>query len=114
MPRVQVGRARLPPSRLHPTAAQQELRPPKVRSRTSVQIHLRLFLDYAMAGMSFERSEVKGLVSIIIPTYRAERFIGNALAPVAQQAYPHWEVIVVEDASCDGTQQIVDDFARRN
>jgi glycosyltransferase involved in cell wall biosynthesis len=67
-----------------------------------------------MAGMSFARSEIKDLVSVIIPTYRAERFIGNALASVAQQAYPHWEVIVVEDASCDGTQQIVEDFARRH
>lgn len=54
------------------------------------------------------------LVSVVIATYRGERFIGEALDSVSRQTYPHWELIVVEDGSADGTEQMVRDFARRH
>jgi glycosyltransferase involved in cell wall biosynthesis len=61
----------------------------------------------------FEHAETPGLVSIIIPAHRAERFIGETLDGVERQTYRSWEVIVVEDGSRDGTEKIVDQFARR-
>jgi GT2 family glycosyltransferase len=66
-----------------------------------------------MSAISFERSETDGLVSIVIPTHRGERFIGDTLASIGHQTYPHWEVIVVEDGSCGPTEKIVKSFARR-
>jgi glycosyltransferase involved in cell wall biosynthesis len=55
-----------------------------------------------------------GLVSVTIPAYCAERFIGEALASVAYQTYPYWEVIVVEDGSTGPTRAIVEEFARQH
>ena len=43
------------------------------------------------------------LVTVIIPTYNAERWIGDTLESVVSQTYPHLEIIVVDDGSQDGT-----------
>jgi len=45
------------------------------------------------------------LVSIVIPAYNAERNIGQAIRCAISQTYPHFEIIVVDDGSQDGTAQ---------
>jgi glycosyltransferase involved in cell wall biosynthesis len=67
-----------------------------------------------MAAISFAMKPTRGLVSVIIPTCDKERFIGETLASVGSQTYTNWEVIVVEDASSGGTEQIVRKFSRRH
>ena len=51
------------------------------------------------------------LVSVLIPCYKAERFIDAALACVRAQAHADWELIIVEDGSNDGTEQKLAAFA---
>lgn len=43
------------------------------------------------------------LVSILIPAYNAERWIGDTLRSVLAQTWPRKEIIVVDDGSKDGT-----------
>ena len=52
------------------------------------------------------------LVSIIIPTFNAGRFIQRALEGIRRQTYSHWEVIVVEDGSRDESEATVIRFAK--
>lgn len=52
-----------------------------------------------------------GLVSVIIPAYNAEKYIGDAIESVLRQTYPHFEVIVVDDASQDNTAGVVESFS---
>jgi glycosyltransferase involved in cell wall biosynthesis len=47
------------------------------------------------------------LVSVIIPAWNAEKFIGETLESVFAQTWPHVEVIVVDDGSTDGTADVV-------
>ena len=47
------------------------------------------------------------LVSVVIPAYNCERFIGDALDSVFSQKYPSLEVIVVDDGSTDDTCRVV-------
>lgn len=50
-------------------------------------------------------------ISVLIPAYRAQRFIEAALASVRRQKHTDWELIVVEDGSHDETEAIVHRFA---
>ena len=54
------------------------------------------------------------LVSVIIPAYNAERFIGETIRSVLLQTYPNIEIIVVDDGSKDDTATIVGQFAERD
>jgi len=47
------------------------------------------------------------LVSVIMPTYNRERFVGIAIRSVIEQSYPNWELIVVDDGSTDGTSDLI-------
>jgi glycosyltransferase involved in cell wall biosynthesis len=50
------------------------------------------------------------LVSIIIPVYNREQYIGSALESVLSQSYRPLEIIVVDDGSSDRTAEIVKRF----
>lgn len=53
------------------------------------------------------------LVSICIPCFNAERYVGTALDSVLAQTYPNVEVIVVNDGSTDASSSILQRYAGR-
>jgi GT2 family glycosyltransferase len=55
----------------------------------------------------------KDLVSVTIVTYNSGRFIRRCLDSVLQQRYPLKEVIVIDNASTDGTVDILERFEGR-
>ena len=52
------------------------------------------------------------MVSIIVPAYNAEQYIEQTLQSVTAQTFQVWEIIVVDDASTDGTIQRAEGFAK--
>jgi glycosyltransferase involved in cell wall biosynthesis len=50
------------------------------------------------------------VVSVIIPCYNGEHFIGDAIKSVLSQTYRELEVIVVDDGSSDGSGGMIDRF----
>jgi glycosyltransferase involved in cell wall biosynthesis len=55
----------------------------------------------------------EGKVSVIIPNYNYERFLGKAVDSALGQTYHDIEVIVVDDGSKDGSREIIDGYAGR-
>jgi len=57
---------------------------------------------------------MKPLVSIVVPAYNHEEFVGQAISSCIQQTYANIEVIIVNDGSTDNTATICKDFARKD
>src|SRR5688500_16355713 len=49
-----------------------------------------------------------GLVSIVLPTRNRIELLPRAVASVQSQTYTHWELVVINDGSTDGTKEWLD------
>jgi glycosyltransferase involved in cell wall biosynthesis len=53
-------------------------------------------------------------VSVIIPVWNRGKKLSKCLESVLDQTFTDYEVVVVDNASTDGTKSVIDEFARRN
>ena len=53
---------------------------------------------------------MQDMVSVIVPTYNRGNVIGRAVKSILRQTWPHFEIIIVDDGSTDGTKAIVDEL----
>lgn len=56
----------------------------------------------------------QSLVSILIPVYNREKYLAECIQSALDQTWQQIEVIVVDNASTDGTWAICQDFARKD
>ena len=53
------------------------------------------------------------LFSVIVPTYNRAELLRVALASIVQQRFSDYEIIVVDDGSSDGTDEVIETFGDR-
>lgn len=53
---------------------------------------------------------IKGLVSVITPTYNCGRFIAETIEAIQAQTYENWEMCIVDDCSTDDTKSVVEGY----
>ncbi len=57
---------------------------------------------------------MNNLVSIIVPAYNVEKFIGECLQSIRQQTFESWQAIIVDDGSTDKTAEVVQTIIRED
>jgi len=55
-----------------------------------------------------------GLVSIITPTWNCAIFICDTIRSVQSQTYQNWELLIQDDASTDGTREVVKPYLKKD
>ncbi|MFM2156622.1 MAG: hypothetical protein RL516_1371 [Bacteroidota bacterium] len=53
------------------------------------------------------------LISIVIPVYNAQECLSRCLDSILNQSFKNFEIVLVNDASTDNTQQIIDDYKEK-
>jgi len=61
-----------------------------------------------------EMSGKKARVSIALPVYNGDNYVGQALESVLAQTYTDFEVVISDNASTDGTEEICRSYASRD
>ncbi len=54
------------------------------------------------------------LVSVIIPVYNGEKYIGETIESVLSQSYHNWELIIVDDGSTDNLKEIAGHYVKQD
>ena len=54
------------------------------------------------------------LVSVITPVYNGEKYLAQCIESVLAQTYRHWEYVIVENRSVDGTRKIAEGYAKQD
>jgi len=52
------------------------------------------------------------LISLVIPVYNTEKFLGMSLESAISQNYPNLEILILNNGSTDGSQVIIDRYAK--
>ena len=60
------------------------------------------------------RRLVRPTVSVILPIYNVEEYLAECLDSIADQTFGHYEVIVVDDGSPDGSRGIAESYAAKD
>jgi glycosyltransferase involved in cell wall biosynthesis len=55
-----------------------------------------------------------GLISVIIPVYKTEKYLDRCVESVVNQTYKNLEIILVDDSSPDNCPQMCDGWAQRD
>lgn len=57
---------------------------------------------------------MKPLVSVVVPVYNIQNYVGKCLESLVNQSYTNIEVVVVDDGSIDDSGKICDAYALKN
>lgn len=53
-------------------------------------------------------------ISIIVPVYNAEKYLGRCVESIINQSYNNFELILIDDGSTDRSALICDEFAKKD
>ncbi len=54
------------------------------------------------------------IIDVFMPVYNAQAYLRQALNSVLKQTYPHWRLLICDDASSDHSWSIIQEFAQKD
>jgi glycosyltransferase involved in cell wall biosynthesis len=58
--------------------------------------------------------ETNPKVSVLMPAYNAEKYIGEAIESILAQTFKDFELIIIDDCSMDKTWEIIQEYAKKD
>lgn len=62
--------------------------------------------------MDMEKNEI--LISIVIPVYNVEKYLGRCMDSIINQTYKNLEIIMVDDGSTDSCPQMCENYSKQD
>lgn len=54
------------------------------------------------------------MISVIVPCYNAEQYIGRCLKSIIEQTYKELEILVIDDGSIDNSAKIIEEYSKND
>jgi teichuronic acid biosynthesis glycosyltransferase TuaG len=80
----------------------------------NVSTHVQFLKSFKRMLTMKENKTNCPIVSVITPSYNSSRFILETIKSVQTQTYSSWEMVIVDDCSVDGSQQIILNEAKKD
>ena len=74
------------------------------------QIEILNSSEKLIDGVNIGLEDAGPLISVLLPTYNSSAYLRQSIESILRQTYINFELIVVDDASDDGTSAILDDI----
>ena len=50
------------------------------------------------------------LISVVVPVYNLEEYVGECIESILAQSYPHFELLIIDDGSEDKTYSVCREY----
>lgn len=78
-------------------------------------LHRRgIYIDHETVPVKYPAKPYEVMATVVIPVLNRAKFIGNAIERVAEGTFKEFEVIVVDNGSTDGTQDVVREWEKKD
>lgn len=54
------------------------------------------------------------LVTVVTPSYNAEKYLAHTIESVLAQTYQNWEMLIVDDCSPDNANELIEHYAKKD